>query len=190
MQNLYKTGLVILILWGLSFQATAVEVPDEGVLKAEAMTIVKTLSSTLKPKLKEAIQTGGLQHAISVCATEAPKISRQLSEKTGWMVKRVSLKPRNKLSAFPDDFERTVLEKFNIDQTLNESGVALEHAEIVDNNFRYMRAQVVEAICLNCHGTSLSPDTRKALKEYYPEDAATGYALGQIRGAFSLIKEL
>ena len=67
----------------------------------------------LKPKLKGAIQSGGLVHAIDVCSVEAPKIAKNLSVKTGWDIKRVSLRARNTTSATPDSFEKKILEQFD-----------------------------------------------------------------------------
>jgi hypothetical protein len=162
---------------------------DQTELETEAKNIVKTFGGLLKPKLKHAIQSGGLEHAINVCAIEAPKIANDLSNETGWSVKRVSLKPRNANTALPDTFERKVLEQFNKRQEEGEQASAISYSEIVDNKFRFMKAQGVEGLCLNCHGQSIQPDVKKALTKYYPTDTATGYSLGQIRGAFSLIKD-
>jgi len=53
-----------------------------------------------------------------------------------------------------------------------------------------MKAQSVEAICLNCHGKSVAPGVKNIITQLYPEDVAMGYSLGQIRGAFSLVKSL
>ena len=39
-------------------------------------------------------------------------------------------------------------------------------------------------LCLTCHGAALSPDVEAALAESYPEDHATGYSAGDLRGAF------
>jgi len=43
-------------------------------------------------------------------------------------------------------------------------------------------------MCLKCHGTEQDiPDGVKALlKAEYPQDQATGYSAGQIRGAISI----
>ncbi|MCB1124616.1 MAG: DUF3365 domain-containing protein, partial [Verrucomicrobiae bacterium] len=60
----------------------------------------------------------------------------------------------------------------------------------VGREFRFMKAQAVEPLCLTCHGEKLAPDVTEALAKNYPGDAATGYQLGDIRGAFSLKKKL
>ena len=51
-----------------------------------------------------------------------------------------------------------------------------------------MQAQGVEPVCLLCHGSKLDGAVTQALQAYYPDDTATGYTLGQVRGAISLSK--
>ena len=156
----------------------------------EAREIVKQFTGRLKPALKSAIQSGGLTHAVEVCAVEAPKISESLSVDTGWQVRRVSLKPRNSRTAIADNFERSVLLDFEQQQAQGAIAKDLHHAEQVDGEFRYMQAQGVEPVCLNCHGEHVQEPVLDRLKRFYPDDLARGYALGQIRGAISLKKTL
>ena len=163
---------------------------DKAELKKEAISIVKRFGGTLKPELKNAMMAGGPVNAISVCAERAPAIAQSLSDDTGWYVNRVSLKPRNHQSAIPDAWERQVLEQFDQRQANGESAEKMAFAEVVDGKFRFMKAQGVQAVCLNCHATEIKPETAAALKEKYPLDKARGYTLGQIRGAFSLSRDL
>ena len=53
---------------------------------------------------------------------------------------------------------------------------------------RYLRPILVEPACLLCHGAEeeLDPEVRRRLAERYPEDRATGFAEGDLRGAFSV----
>lgn len=169
--------------------STAAEV-DKSQLKLEAVSIVKQFGGSLKPQLKQAIQQGGPAHAVSVCAEKAPAIAEQLSNETGWQIKRISLKPRNQQSAEPDVWEREVLQQFDQRQLNGESAEGMAVAEIVDGEFRFMKAQGVETVCLGCHGTEIQPEVEAALDMNYPADKARGYTLGQIRGAFSLTRIL
>ncbi|GGD52605.1 hypothetical protein GCM10011357_05560 [Lacimicrobium alkaliphilum] len=59
-----------------------------------------------------------------------------------------------------------------------------------NNHFRYMQAIPVDGVCLACHGADIASSTKQMLVKYYPHDQATGYKAGELRGAFSLIKEL
>lgn len=163
---------------------------DEAQLKQEAIGIVKRFGGSLKPELKKAMQSGGPVNAISVCADRAPSIAQQLREDTGWYVRRVSLKARNAATAIPDAWEKKVLQQFDQRQANGESADKMAFAEVVDGRFRFMKAQGVEGVCLNCHAAEIKPEVAAALKETYPDDQARGYTLGQIRGAFSLAKDL
>lgn len=182
--------LLSVLLAGSSFHVAAGGTENTAALDAEAAQIVNTFGGMLKPKLKGAIKEGGLANAINVCSVEAPKIAASLSAETGWDVKRVSLKARNKSSAAPDVFERMVLEQFNERQVKGEPASSMMFSDIVDGEYRFMKAQGVQGLCLNCHGQSLQLEVKNALAERYPGDAATGYSLGQVRGAFSLAKPL
>ncbi|MDQ6956063.1 MAG: DUF3365 domain-containing protein [Mariprofundaceae bacterium] len=159
-------------------------------LQKEAMSVVQKFAGTLKPQLKQALKEAGPEYAIEVCSKEAPKLARALSEKTGWQIKRVSLKARNHHAAQPDSWERKVLQQFEREQKAGISSVNMTVSHIEHGKFRLMKAQAVVPVCLICHGANISPDITIALKQYYPKDQATGYKLGQIRGAFSLTKQL
>lgn len=181
-------SLAVIALHPLS--ALPAEQMQKAELEQEAISIVERFAGTLKPLLKAAMQSGGPSHAISICSSEAPRIAQQLSGQTGWTIKRVSLRPRNDTNAIADPFEQQVLEQFNQRQQNGEPPGAITHSEIIGNRFRFLKAQGVDDICLNCHGKNISAAVAGALKKHYPHDTATGYAKGQIRGAFSLIKNL
>ncbi len=188
-----KIFVVVILLTVASPASTAesekeIQAAAMQALSVDARSIVKRFGGKLKPRLLAAIESGGFDHAVKICAVEAPQIAKALSDETGWSVKRVSLKPRNKSSASADRFEQKVLNTFNERQRFGSPAAALSHAEIIEGDFRFLQAQGVEGLCLNCHGSELSPRAAKALEVYYPDDIATGYALGEIRGAFSLTK--
>ncbi len=163
---------------------------DPAALKQEAIGIVKSFGGMLKPELKQALDEGGPAHAISVCSERAPAIARQLREQTGWYIKRVSLKARNDKTAIPDAWEASVLQRFDQRQADGETADKMAFGEVVDGKFRFMKAQGVGAVCLNCHGATVKAEVEAALAEKYPNDAARGYSLGQIRGAFSLARDI
>ena len=160
---------------------------DTATLEQQAQALVKQFAGQLKPALQQAMQQGGPAHAVSVCAEKAPAIAASLSHSSGWQIKRVSLKPRNP-DASPDDFERQQLQAFEQRRQQGESPAELRHSALTDDGFRYLQAQGVEPLCLACHGEQIDDKTRQVLQTRYPADSATGYRLGDIRGAFSLIK--
>jgi len=156
----------------------------------EAAALAAEFVGLLKPQLKQALTEGGPTHAIAICADIAPGIADSLSAQSGWIVRRVSLKSRNASRAVPDSWERKVLLEFDRRQAAGEQPAELHFGEVVNGQYRYMQAQVVEPVCLVCHGKGLSDEVQATLKEYYPDDWATGYSLGQVRGAISLSEKL
>ena len=71
----------------------------------------------------------------------------------------------------------------------------LEFFAVIDDDqgrktFRYMKAISTAALCLNCHGETLSPEVAVKIKELYPNDQAHGFKDGDLRGAFTVAKPL
>ena len=128
--------------------------------------------------------------AILICKDMAPKIGAEITQQTGWKIKRVSLKARNESRATPDAWEQAALEDFDLRAAAGEPASQLEKGELVNNEYRYVKALAVKPICLGCHGNDeqISPAVKSILQQNYPNDKATGYTLGQIRGAISVRK--
>jgi len=110
---------------------------------------------------------------------------------------RISLKTRNAERATPVDWEARQLEEFDRRAAAGEAATGIEAAAIVDDGrggrvFRYMKALPVAPLCVQCHGDrdGLAPELLQALRRDYPHDRATGYAVGDIRGAVSVQRPL
>lgn len=139
----------------------------------------------LQSELKAALAEGGPVTAINVCRDRAPQIGSELSRMSGARVARTSARYRNPVNA-PDSWEADVLASFERRVAAGEAGL-LEASQAPDEGgFRYMSAIRTQPVCLACHGSSLAPDTAAALAAAYPHDQATGYAPGEVRGAFSI----
>ena len=163
---------------------------QQDALKREAQQLVQQFVGQLKPQLKKAMEAGGPTLAIESCATLAPAIADAISAQSGWKVRRVSLKTRNASRAEPDDWERSVLIRFDQRQATGALPSTINFGEIKGGHYRYMQAQGVEPVCLVCHGQQLSASVKEMLDQYYPNEQARGYTLGQLRGAISLTKPL
>lgn len=164
---------------------------QEDELTKEAKELTQKFGKTLKSELVKGMSAGGAENAISVCYEKAPEIAENLSQESGWIISRTSLKARNKNNT-PDDWEKSVLLEF---ERLNESEVdqnSLVYSEVIEKNgtqvFRFMKAIPTDAVCLTCHGSNIKDEVAVKIKELYPEDNATGFKQGDIRGAFSLSK--
>lgn len=166
---------------------------DPARLHEEARKLATAMPPKLVEVLEDEIAKGGPAQAISVCRDKAPKMAAAASEQSGWAIRRVSLKNRNP-KAVPDAWERAVLEDFDRRAAAGEGAGTLEKGEVTSEGgqqvYRYMKALPTRDLCLQCHGTAdkLDPAAKARLGELYPEDKATGYAAGQLRGAMTLKK--
>lgn len=169
---------------------TPVKSPDMAWV-GEARGVANAVPPKLVAVLQEEIARGGPESAIEVCKDKAPAMARAASEQSGWTVRRVSLRNRNP-KAVPDAWERAALEDFDRRAAAKEPAAKLERAEVVMENGkpvqRYMRALPTMELCMQCHGAAekLKPAVVAKLKAMYPDDRATGYAIGDIRGAMTL----
>ena len=166
---------------------------DEAALQAEARGLIKDYGAALLGVLKSTLETSGPVEAIGFCNREAPALAATASQQSGWTVARTSLKPRNP-NAAPDDFERRVMTEFVAQIAAGTPAASLHHAEIVEQNgeqvFRYIQAIPTGELCLTCHGSGLKPEVAAKIRALYPADQATGFAPGQMRGAFTLSRKL
>lgn len=170
----------------------AVPVPaaaqDPASLQAEGAALIKEYADTLGAALKGAIDRDGPAGAIGVCHEAAPRIAAEIGSRSGWTIRRTSLKARNP-SAQPSAYERTVLEEFQARLAGGGDIATLTRAETLEENggkvFHLVKAIPTGELCLTCHGTTLKPEVKAKLDDLYPGDAATGFRAGDMRGAFS-----
>ncbi len=190
-----KKPMTILVTGGLLLiMAGAVNAyePDTSNIQ-QARSLIKQYAGNLKHELKTAIKQEGLAKAVEVCHLKAPDIASDASKQSGWTVRRTSLKVRN-LEDAPDKWEFSVLKQFEARKQAGEPVKTMEYSEKVTKNgqtwFRYMKAIPTQKICLQCHGEKIDSKVSRELDSLYPFDQATGFKVGDIRGAFSLSKKL
>lgn len=144
---------------------------------------------------KEQMESVGAENAIPVCKVIAPAMTAEYSI-DGRELKRVSLKARNKVLGTPDAWEKEVLEGFDKAQREGKPVDAMEASTVSQDAdgrwFRYMKAIPTQPQCLQCHGkpTDISSGMKALLTQEYPDDRATGYSVGEIRGAISIKRNL
>jgi len=175
----------------LSCSENKVEVSEQEI--AGMRTTATEFMKDLKGVLISQIQTNGVLQAVSVCSDTAQVLTNNFGIQKGVYIKRVSFKNRNE-NNFPDDFEKKVLSKFEMLHQNKELNSETEHAEIVEEGefkyLRYLKPILVQAECLNCHGseTDIMPEVKQLIAQEYSDDKAIGYKIGDLRGAVSLKK--
>ena len=143
----------------------------------------------LKGTLILHLERGGPEAALAVCADTAQVLTESVARRHGVMMHRVSTRWRNPLDA-PDAYETAVLEAFSRLLEKGELSDTTEHAAVTTADgkrvFRYLRPIRIQRPCLSCHGQELAPGVQAVLSDYYPDDRATGYSEGDLRGAVSV----
>lgn len=188
MRTLLLPALLLLAI------ASAPATANDRALLDEAREVAATLPPKLLAVLQEEIGKGGFDGAISACRDFAPQLASAASAESGWNIRRVSLKNRNP-RAVPDAWERAVLEEFERRAAAGEDPATLEKGAEVSagetREYRYMKALPTQQLCLACHGSAehISPAVKARIEELYPDDRATGYTVGEIRGAITLRKK-
>lgn len=154
---------------------------DDRVEASRAITA--EFQKTLGGALKSAMAEGGPVSAIGVCAELAPAIASRMSAESGASVSRTALRLRNPENA-PDADLVEVLEQLRARVESAESLPIEYFGSNPRGGVRYLRAIVLEPLCVTCHGTVLAPDLAAAVTARYPGDRATGFEPGELRGAF------
>ena len=159
----------------------------------QARSVIRTFAGTLKGELQAGIKAGGPVTALEVCNTNAPQIAMKVATETGMQVSRVSLKNRNPDNA-PNVWQKAILEDFEIRNAAGADPTTLEFSEVVEHDgnkeFRFMKAIPTGGVCLACHGESLASDVQETITTLYPDDKATNFKLGDLRGSFVVTKTL
>jgi hypothetical protein len=161
----------------------------------ESRRITQEFVQKLGGTLKKELETSGAENAIKVCKEVAPALSKSYST-DGKVVKRVSLKVRNQKLGVPDAWEKEVLQVFERARNAGKPAAELEFSSVTTEEdgrwFRYMKALPTQPMCLQCHGkpADIQANVKNRLATEYPQDAAVGYGLGEIRGAVSIKHKL
>lgn len=163
----------------ISFDTTAVVNEGQKIAKAT----FQTLSSNLQKAMKE----GGVEHALQFCNVEAIPLTDSLSAYHEVSIRRASHKPRNPYNT-ADSLESKVIKQY-IDQI--QSGDDLKPVTYSDENRITFHAPITitNQLCLNCHGKineDISEDNLATIQELYPNDQATGFSMGGLRGIWNV----
>lgn len=196
MNNIISTTCLVLLV--LTVPACATKINDE-VATAKYLQESRNTAMEFRKKLigvqKAQLESVGAENAIPVCRVVAPRLAAEYS-KDGQQLKRVSLKARNKVQGTPDAWEKEILEGFDNAQRDGKPADNMEASTVSKDAdgrwFRFMKAIPTQAQCLQCHGkpADISAGMKAKLAAEYPQDLATGYSIGEIRGAISIKRKI
>jgi hypothetical protein len=150
------------------------DVPDD--VRQASQSARQALGAQLLTTLQGAIAENGHVGAVDVCHTQAPGIAEAVSAERGVRVGRTSLRQRNAANVPPAWAAAAV--QGGVTQAVWWQGPAGEWGELTPI--------LTAAPCTSCHGTpeALAPGVSEAIASRYPDDQATGFEEGSLRGYF------
>jgi hypothetical protein len=169
---------------------------DAKVLE-ETRAAAGKLATELGGRLKAEMSSNGPVAAISVCKQVAPEIASRISQEKNWQVGRVGTRARNPGNT-PNAWQQEALKQFAERLAKGEKPDAMEFTQIERDtagygaHLNYAKAVVLQPVCTTCHGAveGIPEGVRAKLKEDYPNDKATGYQVGDLRGAIVIRRPL
>ncbi len=135
-----------------------------------------TMGKALVGKLMRAMEEGGPSAAIEVCHIEAPAIAAEVGKDKGVKIGRTAHRLRsgeNRPPAWAADWVAAE----------RKENAYVAHA---DGSLGVLLPISLQNPCMTCHGPAdaIADDVRARLAELYPDDRATGFAPGDLRGYF------
>lgn len=171
--NIKKYPCLIIATFALAACVTQTH-EDELTRGAELlMPFKQQLQQTLVSGLKQ-----GPGHAITACQLQAPEIANSLSLE-GIVVGRTSDRLRNPANVSPE-WVTPIMDAWLATSTEREPQIVA----LADSRFGYVEPILLKPLCLTCHGSNLVSEVTARIDELYPQDRATGFETGDLRGAF------
>jgi hypothetical protein len=169
--------VVALIVVG--WVGVAAQAPPAGDVEGRASAAMQALQSALIGRLRAEMERGGPVAAVTVCRDEAQAITARVAKEQGIALGRTSHRLRSPANAPAPWMAAAVV--------AGEGRKASEvQAVVVDLGDRVgvMRPIGTMEMCTSCHGPADEVKARLggALATAYPEDRATGFAVGDLRG--------
>lgn len=131
----------------------------------------------LKQTLMQAL-SGGPAAAVDACRLQAPALATRYSN-NDVRVGRASHKLRNPENA-PAPWLAEIIDSYLAEPSQRAPVTTV----LADGRNAYVEPIVTQAMCLACHGSNIPADVSARLHQHYPQDQATGFREGDLRGVF------
>lgn len=144
--------------------------------KQSMLAAKDALFTTLSGRLMEAMQQQGPVGAIVVCQKEAPQMAANVGESHGLRIGRTGVRLRNSNNQPP-----------TWAKSLTESQVDTpQFVKLSSGGAAALLPIKLQGQCLMCHGPQeqIASAVQDQLAKLYPDDRATGFREGELRGWF------
>ncbi len=156
---------------------------DSAAIFQKGDTITAQVQKILLTNVMQAIKTGGPAYAVEFCNEKAISLTDSLAHKYNCRIQRVSDKYRNPVNK-PDSSDAEIFMQIRSSGKMNPI-IAEEKGQVV----YYKPIKIAMPACLQCHGNpgmEVDLKTQDIIRQKYPEDLATGYKEGDLRGLWKI----
>jgi hypothetical protein len=179
--------VIVSFLSGLGLMAQAAlaepQMSDRQAMQA-ARAGSEALTRALTRQLRDYMASYGAAGALSACKVDAQLITRTIGAERNLTIKRTALRVRNPANT-ATELEQQILNDFQSAIELGADPLVLERVvRLKDGRWQYARPIMMGPLCTGCHGQSIDETVQRAIDSIYPEDEATGFSPGMLRGAF------
>jgi len=168
-------------------QKTAKPSFDQKTYKLKGMVIAKTTFKAFKSKIEAVAAKDGLSGVVDFCQKNALKLTDSMGKAHHVVIKRTSHKLRNPNNK-PDIDEEAVLNEYLKLQKEQKPMTPVVMKDAKGYVHFYAPIKLKNA-CLKCHGTpgqEIPEKIAQLIKEKYPNDQATGFKAGELRGIWDI----
>ena len=167
----YLTSVLILLMTGASFA--------DDIAESNGAEILKPFKQQLQTALKDGMKKGVIE-TISACQIEAPRIAKEMS-KDGISVGRTSHRLRNPNNTAPAWVE-PIMQRYLADSAIPVA----QTVQLPNEKVGYVEPIFAKPLCITCHGENIAGPVASKIQALYPDDEATGFKVGDLRGVFWL----
>ena len=167
-------------------QTVAEELIPDSVYESEGNRIVAVTFDTLRNSLLHTISSHGIDSAIKFCNENAYELTTTYADSV--TIRRTAMRYRNPENK-PDSLEQFVLGEVN---SKIKSGTLSDLKVVRRTNsgeIHFFKPILLQPMCLNCHGkpgTEIQPSTLARIQDLYPDDRATNFSQGDLRGMWHI----
>lgn len=141
-----------------------------------ALAAREALFTRLSGRLMSAIEKDGPAASVEICRSQAPAIAEQVKREFGVNIGRTSFRLRNSMNPPPDWARGFVADRVDSPKFIT----------LPDDTLGVLLPIRLQTKCVLCHGPKdqIADDVQAALNLHYPNDEATGFQEGDLRGWF------
>jgi len=183
-----KYILWVLLLSLLVFSCSKQKAEEEENIKLikKGKEISQKSTVVLQKTLKYALKKGGVKNALDVCNSSALELTKSLEKEYDVEIKRKSHRNRNKINKVNKTEDSLINDYIKLIKKREEMKPKIIRA---NGEVTYYSPIITGNACLQCHGQpmkDIEKENFRYIKSLYPNDLATGFKEGNLRGVWSI----